>query len=309
MSSTALQNKYTTSSPQAWLLASRPKTLPASLVPVLIGAALAASHSNVSFLTLSTIILTSLLLQIATNFANDVYDYEKGADTSERLGPLRVTQAGLISAAQMKKATAFTLLLAICLGSYLVSIGGFPILLIGLLSVICALLYTAGPFPLAYLGLGELFVLVFFGPVAVSGTYFLLTQSLTADVILAGFAPGMLACAILVVNNLRDIDSDRKSGKNTLAVRFGSSFAKIEYVFLVIGAASIPLLGVILFNQSKFSLLACLYLIPSIGLIKTIIYEASGVKLNIALANTAKLLLLYCLFYCLGVFLGVSSSD
>ena len=285
-----------------WLIAIRPKTLSASVVPVFIGAALARAQGEISFLILSTIVITALLIQIATNLANDVFDYEKGADTSERLGPLRATQSGLISPSQMKRATMLVLLTAVCTGAYLVSHGGLPILIIGLLSVICTILYTAGPFPLAYMGLGDVFVLVFFGPVAVSGTYYLLTKSLTSHAVFAGLAPGMLACAVLVVNNLRDIDSDKKSGKNTLAVRFGSAFSKTEYLVLVLCAALVPLLGVLIFSQQIPLLIACLYLLPAQKIVQRV-FSASGPTLNLALADTAKLMLIYGLLYCIGVLL------
>lgn len=222
-----------------WLLAIRPKTLTVALSPIIIGTSLAyrdgAFHGFYLFLT----ILSALLIQIGTNLANDYFDFQKGADNHERKGPVRVTQAGLISPKKVKAAFCLAFLLASCAGLGLVYRGGWPIFLIGIASVLSGLLYTAGPYALAYLGLGELFVLIFFGPVAVAGTYYVQTLKLSWESIASGIAVGLLACAILVVNNLRDIETDRKANKKTLAVRLGRQFANFEYVFCLIAPAMI----------------------------------------------------------------------
>ena len=217
-----------------WLLAARLKTLPAAISPVILGSALAfhdeAFHVLISMMTL----LAAVLIQIGTNFANDIFDFQKGADREDRLGPIRVTQAGLISPKKMKSGMWLIFSLAICVGFYLVNIGGWPIVLIGLASIISGIIYTGGPYPLGYHGWGDLFVFVFFGLFAVSGTYYLQIGEVSFLSILMGMAMGMLANAILVVNNLRDVDADKVSGKKTMAVRFGKLFSKVQYVVLML---------------------------------------------------------------------------
>lgn len=215
-----------------WLLAARPKTLSAAVVPVLMGSALAADEPTaVSWWVLLCALMGAVLIQVATNFVNDALDFKKGADTGERLGPLRVTQAGLISAEGVMRAAWACLVLAALFGIPLLYRGGWPLLIIGLASMTMAYAYTGGPYPLAYHGLGELFVVVFFGLVAVCGTFYAHSLQWTRSAVLAGFAAGSLATVLLVINNLRDVDSDRRSQKRTLAVRFGERFALGEIVF------------------------------------------------------------------------------
>lgn len=217
-----------------WILAARPRTLGAAFVPVAAGAALAfadgAWHPGVTFL----ILLCALLIQIATNYFNDAIDFRKGADTDGRLGPLRVTAAGLLTPRQVMLGGAACLLAALALSIPLVLRGGWPIMAIGLASLLCAYLYTGGPFPLAYLGLGEVFVVLFFGLIAVAGTYYLNAREWSWISLLAGFPIGLHASVLLAVNNYRDIDGDRAAGKRTLAVRFGAAFARHELAFLVL---------------------------------------------------------------------------
>lgn len=222
-----------------WLLAIRPKTLTVSLAPVILGTALAYHDGYFSPSYLALTLLGALLIQIGTNLSNDYFDFQKGADTHERVGPTRVTQAGLISPGQVKAAFILVFACAACLGVLLVMRGGWPILLIGLASILSGMAYTAGPYALAYLGLGELFVLIFFGPVAVVGTYYVQALKFSGSAFWAGIAIGLLSCAILVVNNLRDIDQDKKANKKTLAVRFGRRFAHLEYVFCLLVPALI----------------------------------------------------------------------
>jgi len=210
-----------------WLLAARPKTLAAAVVPVLVAFALARFAHWPSFVFA---LLGALFIQIGTNFVNDALDFRKGADTHERLGPLRVTQAGLLSAdAVMRGAVVCFALAAVC-GVPLIVRGGWPIVIIGLTSIAAAYAYTGGPFPLAYHGLGELFVMIFFGIVAVGGTYWLQRLRFDRDALLAGVACGALAIVLLAINNLRDLANDRASNKRTLAARFGSRFARTEIV-------------------------------------------------------------------------------
>ena len=182
----------------------------------------------------------ALCIQIGTNLANDYFDFKKGADTADRQGPIRVTQAGLITPHIVLWAALFFFALAALASVYLIHRAGMCILIIAVASIISGIFYTAGPRPLGYLGLGDLFVLIFFGPVAVGGTYFTQALEINWAVIVAGLAPGFLSMAVLAVNNLRDIDTDRRAGKLTLAVRFGRSFAMSEYLFCIIAACLIP---------------------------------------------------------------------
>jgi 1,4-dihydroxy-2-naphthoate octaprenyltransferase len=176
----------------------------------------------------------AVLIQIATNFINDALDFKKGADTGERVGPLRVTAAGLLSADTVMQGAWVCLILAALCGIPLLYRGGWPMLLVGLASIVAAYAYTGGPYPLAYHGLGELFVILFFGFVAVGGTFYAHSLQLTRSALLAGFATGSLAAVLIVINNLRDIDSDRRSNKRTLAARFGERFARAEVVFFAL---------------------------------------------------------------------------
>jgi 1,4-dihydroxy-2-naphthoate octaprenyltransferase len=209
-----------------WIAAARPKTLSAAVVPVLIGTALV--RSEIHWGLFACTLLGALFIQIATNFVNDALDFRKGADTAERLGPLRVTQAGLVSAEGVLRAAYVCFGLAAICGIPLIIRGGWPLLAIGVASIVCAYIYTGGPYPLAYNGLGELFVLVFFGFVAVGGTYYVQTLTIDKAVIVAGYIAGSLATVLLVINNLRDVASDEASNKKTMAVRFGEDVAKLE---------------------------------------------------------------------------------
>jgi 1,4-dihydroxy-2-naphthoate octaprenyltransferase len=216
----------------AWLLAARPKTLSAAVVPVLIGTAL--SREPIRWTMFACALIGALFIQIGTNFVNDALDFKKGADTGERLGPLRVTQAGLLSADSVLRAAYVSFGIAAMCGIPLIIRGGWPLVIIGVTSIIAAYIYTGGPFPLAYNGLGELFVLVFFGFVAVGGSYYVQTLTIDSAVIAAGFAAGALACVLLVINNLRDVESDTASNKKTMAVRFGEGFARAEVTFFAL---------------------------------------------------------------------------
>jgi len=225
-----------------WLLAIRPRTLIASLSPVLIGSSLALRQGmfslNIFFLTLSF----AILIQIGTNFANDYFDFLKGSDTKNRKGPIRVTQMGLVSKKTMKIAISFVFSMCLILGILMTMIGGYIFFILALFAVLFGIGYTTGPFPLAYHGLGDIFVLVFFGPIAVLGSNFLFTHELSLVPFLAGIGPGMFSCAILSANNIRDIEEDKIAKKNTLAVRFGKKFAIGEYIFCVVIALLPPLI-------------------------------------------------------------------
>lgn len=283
-----------------WLLAARPKTLAAGITPVLLGATLAWADGAFHALAALAALLGSLCIQIGTNFANDYFDFVKGTDTAERVGPTRATQAGLVSPATMRFAMLLVFGLAFLPGAYLVYRGGGPILLIGIVSVICGVLYTGGPFPLGYLGLGDVFVLVFFGPVAVAGTYYVQAQDVGTLPIVAGLIPGLFSTAILTVNNLRDADGDVKTGKRTLAVRFGKPFARWEYVVcLVLGGIVVPVYLCWATRAHFAALAAMLVLLMAIKPVRTVFRE-SGPALNAVLADTGKLLLLFTLVFCAG---------
>lgn len=288
------------SSLNVWILAARPKTLFASIAPVIIGTAMAFANGHGHLPAALAALFGAVMIQIGTNFANDYFDYKKGTDTAERLGPLRVTSAGLVSPSAMKLATVIAFGLATLAGLYLITRGGVPILLIGIFSILFGILYTAGPYPLGYHGLGDPFVLIFFGFVPVWGTEYV--QSLTPNnaAILAGLAPGLFSIAILTVNNLRDIEGDRRARKKTLAARFGRTFARVEYLICLSVAALTPVLLVLGEPQRKFVLVATLFILPAIPTIRTVFTKVDGPTLNDALASTGKLLMVYAILFSIG---------
>ena len=284
-----------------WLLASRPKTLAAGLTPVLIGSAMAAAAGHFHLAAALCAALGALLIQIGTNFANDYFDFVKGTDTEARVGPTRATQAGLVRPRTMLFATILVFALAFLPGAYLVLRGGWPILAIGIVSVACGVLYTGGPYPLGYLGLGDLFVLVFFGPVAVGGTYYVQALDLPGPVLAAGLMPGLFSTAILTVNNLRDADTDVRTGKRTLAVRFGKTFARWEYLVCMLAAGIAIPIGLCLLADGHWAALAGgLALVPAIPLIRNVFTSADGNVLNQTLAGTGKVLLLFSVLFSIG---------
>lgn len=284
-----------------WWLAARPHTLGAALAPVLIGTVLAVSEKRWDPWTLLAALLGALLIQIGTNFANDYFDCIKGADTAARIGPIRATQAGLVSLAAMRFAFMLTFAAVLIPGAYLVLRGGWPIVWLGIASILSGILYTGGPWPLAYVGLGDLFVLLFFGFGATVGTYWIHTHSLNLEIVLAAIPPGLLATAILVVNHLRDRHTDAQAGKRTLVVRWGPGFARWEYLFCILVAVSMPLL---LFWYTGFqhpgSLLACAILWPAWTLLKKVWTLDADPALNPVLGQTNQLLLLYSLLFSVG---------
>jgi 1,4-dihydroxy-2-naphthoate octaprenyltransferase len=244
------------------------------------------------------------LIQIGTNLANDYYDFVRGGDTEERVGPLRVTQAGLLAPESVKRGMVVVLGLAMLVGVYLVTVGGWPIVWIGLASVASAVLYTGGPFPLAYHGLGDVFVFVFFGLVAVGGTFFVQVHAWPVDAWLAGAALGALSTALLVVNNLRDIDTDAKAGKRTLAVRLGPEGTRAEYVALLLIAAAAPAVGVTMLGW-PVAALASLLVAPLCWFpLRAVYADRHPRELIPALEATARILALYGLLLTLGLGLG-----
>jgi 1,4-dihydroxy-2-naphthoate octaprenyltransferase len=286
---------------RVWLLAARPATLPAAVVPVIVGTAAAREFHLGPFLGA---LLASLLIQIGTNLANDVFDFLRGADTQERLGPPRVTQTGLATPSQVKRATYLTFGLAALIGVYLIFVGGWPILLIGVLSILAGLLYTGGPWPYAYHALGDVLCFIFFGLLAVIGSAYLQSLSITALAIWAAIPTGCLVTDILVVNNLRDIATDLKTGKRTLAVVLGERGTRIEYLVLLLMAYAVPLvLWLTGLTTTWFWLLPYLSLPLAIWLVRYV-FRTTGKPLNIALKRTGQLHLLFGLLFAASLWLG-----
>ncbi len=282
-----------------WLLAIRPKTLPAAIAPVMMGTAMALGDGGFHWPSAAMALIAALLLQIGTNLVNDYCDFKKGADTSARVGPLRVTQSGLIKPDHVLKAAIFVFVLCAIVSMFLIIRGGMAIALVAVASILSGIFYTAGRRSLGYLGLGDVFVLIFFGPVAVAGTYYVQTLDLNLAVIVAGFGPGFLSMAILAVNNLRDADGDRKASKMTLAVRFGTMFAAGEYVFCIIAAALTPFFVDAITRQHPALLVASVFAFGAIPLIRCV-YTQKGAVLNAVLARTGFLLLVYSLLFSMG---------
>ncbi len=286
-----------------WIQATRPKTLAAGIVPVLVGTALAFGAGVGRALPALAALVGALLIQIATNFTNDYYDFKRGADTEERIGPVRVTQAGLIPPQTVLNAALFTFGLAFVVGLYLLSVAGWPIFVVGLLSLACGYAYTGGPYPLGYNGLGDLFVFVFFGFVAVGGTYYVQVGELSAAALAAGVPVGALATCLLAVNNLRDVTTDTKAGKRTLVVRLGVAFGRAEYVLLLLASYTTPV-ALWLTGQLGPAVLLPLASIPvAIGPVRTVLTQR-GAPLNAALGGTARLLMIFGALFAVGIFLG-----
>ncbi len=282
-----------------WLLATRPKTLWAAVAPVIIGAAIAVDDGFLHVESFLAALLGAVFIQIGTNLANDYFDFKKAIDTPDRVGPLRVTQAGLVTPGQMRNATVIAFSIAFLIGIYLVYRGGWPIVAIGLSSILFGVLYTGGPFPLGYNGLGDLFVFIFFGPIAVGGTYYVMAQSITSTALLSGISPGLLSMAILVVNNIRDIKTDSAAGKKTLAVRLGRRFSEIQYLVIVLAALLYPLVAFGLSGMHAPAMIALAAVIPALHLIRSV-FKLDGSALNQTLAGTGKLLALYAILFAIG---------
>ena len=286
---------------QAWILACRPKTLPASAAPVIVGTAVAYAEGAMAVIPACVALICALLLQIGTNLANDYFDFIKGADTAHRIGPVRVTQSGLIAPATVKNAMIGVFTLTFLLGLYLVWIAGSTILWIGIASILFAVLYTAGPFPLAYIGLGDLFVFIFFGVVAVNGTYFAQAQRWSVQAMLASLPMGFLTTAIIVVNNYRDIDTDRQAGKLTMAVRLGRTASRYEYLLLLFLAFSIPCVQYLTRSVTPWILLPLLSVPFAVIPARTMLTSTDGPTLNHTLAQTGRLVAVFGLLYAVGI--------
>ena len=283
-----------------WLLASRPKTLPAAISPVFMGTAMAYADHGVHWVSALLALFGALMIQIGTNLANDYFDHKKGKDTHKRLGPIRVTQAGLVSDRGMQIAITIVFGLAFLAGIYLVHRGGWPIVIIGLLSLLFGIIYTAGPFPLAYIGIADLFAFLFFGPIALAGTYYVQTLDMTWPVLIAGIAPGCFSIALLTVNNLRDVDEDRSTNKKTLIVRLGKSYAKGQYLIAMVVAMLIPIILWKLVPEHGLVLITLLAAIVVIPAIRGISGSKQGRGLNTTLAQTGRTQMIYTILFIIG---------
>lgn len=285
----------------AWLLAARLRTLPVALAPVLVGAAVAYRIGPFDAFAVVAAALGALFIQIGTNFANDVFDSEKGADDENRIGPPRAVQKGLLTPGAMRKGMIVAFVIAALFGAYLVKIGGWPIVVVGLVSIASGIAYTGGPYPLGYNGLGDVFVFVFFGLVAVCGTTWVGAGVIPPLAIVASLPVGMLATAVIVVNNVRDVDTDVRANKRTLAVRFGRRFGVIEYGALVVLAHAASLFVAASGWASIYVALTLATLPRGLRLTSILARERDGVVLSGVLAQTAQLLLLHALLLAIGI--------
>lgn len=290
---------------RAWLLAARPATLPAAAVPVLVGTAAAVSEgARLRPVVFATTLVCALLIQIGTNFANDYSDFHRGADHEGRLGPVRVTQSGLISQSDVRRGIIVAFGLAVLLGAALALIGGWPIVVIGVLSVLSGLAYTGGPFPFGYHGLGELFVFVFFGVVAVCGAAYLQLGTWNGFALALSLPIGLLVTNILLVNNLRDLPTDRAAGKRTLAVRIGERATRLQYAAFTALAYIVPT-ALAVSERSRRWLLLPLFTLPlAAGLARRVLGGLAGRELNPMLKHTGQLLLLFGILLALALVLG-----
>jgi 1,4-dihydroxy-2-naphthoate octaprenyltransferase len=285
-----------------WLLAARPRTLPAAVAPVLVGTALAGSEDVFRALPFVAALIGSIFIQIGTNLSNDYSDARRGADTEDRLGPVRVTAGGLMPPRRVLIGTYIAFGVAVAAGLYLAAVAGWELLLVGVASILAGVLYTGGPRPYGYEGLGEFFVFFFFGVVAVVGSYFVQTEELRWEAFALGVPVGLLAAAILVVNNVRDVDTDRRAGKRTLAVKLGRERARLLFTAMIVISFVVPLLLVP--TLSPWVLLALLALPLAPPLIRTVATRTDGPALNAALGGAGRLLAAYSLLLAVGVLLS-----
>ncbi len=288
---------------KVWANAARLHTLPAAFAPVLVGAALAAKNNQLNWFISLTALAVAFLIQIGTNFANDYFDDVKGADTDQRIGFERATASGKVSRQQMKIATIATMALAFLVGLVIVWHAGLVVLGIGIVCLICGVLYTGGPFPLGYNGLGDLFVFLFFGIVAVTTTYYVNALEWSMTSFWASLAVGALSTNILVVNNLRDVEQDGPAGKNTLGVIFGENVLRWEYLLMLILAFAIPPHFYFQLNYSSIILLPFAAL-PFVWLLLKQVWKAPKAELNKTLERTAQFMTIFCILFSIGILFG-----
>jgi 1,4-dihydroxy-2-naphthoate octaprenyltransferase len=287
-----------------WLMAARPRTLPAAVAPVLVGTALAGQAGVFHPLTFVATLIGAIFIQVGTNLSNDYSDARRGADTEDRLGPVRVTAGGLVPPRQVLMATWVSFGVAVLVGIYLVAVAGWELLLVGGASILAGVLYTGGPRPYGYEGLGELFVFAFFGIVAVTGSYFVQAKELPWEAFVLAVPVGLLAAAILMVNNIRDLETDRRAGKRTLAVRLGRHRARRLYALMVYVAFFLAPLPWVLGSLSAWLLLPWLAMPLAVPLVRTVANRTDGPTLNAALARTGMLQLVFCLLLSAGILLS-----
>ncbi|WP_435345622.1 1,4-dihydroxy-2-naphthoate polyprenyltransferase [Haloarchaeobius sp. HRN-SO-5] len=299
---------------RAWVMAARPQTLPAAAAPVVVGTAVAAYGDVFDPLAATMAFVGAALIQVGTNFANDYYDAKQGADTEDREGFTRVTAGGLIEPGEVKRAMVLTFALAVISGTYLVYVAGVPILVVGLVSVACGVAYTGGPYPLGYHGLGDVFVFVFFGLVAVTGTYYVQAAAVLGKPLATGLVAvpdlglalvaslpvAALSTNILVVNNVRDREEDARTGKETVVVKFGYRFGRAEYVTMLAVAYLTPVALVVALDAPLPVLAAWLSLPLAVSVARTVLTRTDGAALNPALERTGQLLALYSILFALG---------
>jgi 1,4-dihydroxy-2-naphthoate octaprenyltransferase len=290
---------------QSWLVAVRPATLPAAVGPVLVGLGVAVGLGVFAPLPALASLAVALLLQMASNVANDLFDFRAGVDTEQRLGPPRAAATGLLSERELLAGLALIVGLAGFVGLYLVWVGGLVILLLGAAAIVSAMAYTGGPWPYGYHGLGEVFVFVFFGLVGVAGTTYLQTLTWEPLAFAAAVPVGALITAVLVVNNLRDLDTDRASGKRTLAVRLGERGAIGEYVTLVAVAYLVPPAILVAGGAGVAVLLPMLSVPIGLVLVRTVVAGGAPQRLNRVLKRTAQLSLLFSALFAFGLGVGI----
>jgi 1,4-dihydroxy-2-naphthoate octaprenyltransferase len=289
------------SAARIWLMAARPRTLPAAVAPVLVGTALAATGDTFKPLTFVAALVGALFIQVGTNLSNDYSDARRGADTEDRLGPVRVTAGGLVPPRQVLIATYVAFGVAVLAGVYLIATAGWELLLVGAASILAGVLYTGGPRPYGYEGLGEVFVFLFFGVVAVAGSYFAQTEELDWEALVLAVPVGLLAAAILVVNNVRDLETDRRAGKRTLAVRLGRERARGLFAAMVAGAFLSAPLPWLLGSLSPWLLLSWIAAPLAVPLVRVVRTRTDGPSLNRALAGTGRLQLAFCVLLSAGL--------
>jgi 1,4-dihydroxy-2-naphthoate octaprenyltransferase len=287
-----------------WLMAARPRTLPAAVAPVLVGTSLAGFAHVFHPLRFVAALLGAIFIQVGTNLSNDYSDARRGADADDRLGPVRVTAGGLVPPKQVLVATYASFAIAVLAGAYLIAVAGWALLLVGLASILAGVLYTGGPRPYGYEGLGELFVFLFFGIVAVAGSFFVQVKVLHWEAFALAVPVGLLAAAILVVNNVRDIDSDRRAGKRTLAVRVGRERTRTMFAVIVYLAYLLTPVTWVFGPTTAWVMLPWLTLPLAAGVVRVVRNQSDGLSLNGALAQTGMLQLAFCMLLSAGLLLS-----
>jgi 1,4-dihydroxy-2-naphthoate polyprenyltransferase len=287
-----------------WLMAARPRTLPAAVAPVLVGTALAGFANVFHPLRLIAALLGAIFIQVGTNLSNDYSDARRGADTEDRLGPVRVTAGGLVPPRQVLVATYVSFALAVLAGIYLIVVAGWQLLLVGAASILAGVAYTGGPRPYGYEGLGEVFVFLFFGIVAVAGSFFVQTRHLNWEAFALAVPVGLLAAAILVVNNFRDVDTDGRAGKRTLAVRLGRDRTRNVFAVIIYGAYLLAPVTWLFDSLKAWVLLPWLTLPLAAPLVRAVRNRTDGPSLNQALAHTGMLQLAFCMLLSAGLLLS-----